>query len=105
MISPVFSNRQPVRPRAYVYLIGVPICVLVWSLVLFIVRPRLDESTVYRGIDSILYLAALGALVLVAIPLRYRRSSSLRKLLTVSVVCGLALAFETFVGYMTMGFG
>jgi hypothetical protein len=41
----------------------------------------------------------------VAIPIRFRKSVSLVKLVTVSLFCGLVLAFVTFVGYMTVGFG
>jgi hypothetical protein len=41
----------------------------------------------------------------VAIPIRFRKSASLVKLVTVSLFCGLFLAFVTFVGYMTVGFG
>jgi hypothetical protein len=70
------SNRLPARAPAYLFLIGVPTSVLAWSLVPLIARAHLEESMVYRGIDSILYLAAAGAVVLVAIPLGYRRSPS-----------------------------
>lgn len=101
----VTSNSLTVHARVYLYLVVAPISVLVWLLVLLIARPHLEESLVYRGIDSIPYLAVVGTVVLVAIPLRYRHSPSLGKLVIVSVVSGLALAFGTFAGYMKLGFG
>ena len=38
-------------------------------------------------------------------PIRFRRSSNLVKLVAVSICCGLILVCVTFVGYMAVGFG
>ncbi|HXI49796.1 MAG TPA: hypothetical protein VNH39_14545 [Steroidobacteraceae bacterium] len=40
-----------------------------------------------------------------AIPIRFCKSVNLVKLVTASLFCGLVLAFVTFMGYMTVGFG
>ena len=91
--------------RAYLYLVLVPIsCVLLWAILILLVRRNLSESSLYRALDICLYLSAVGVPVLVAIPIRFRKSASLVKLVMVSLFCGLLLAFVTFVGYMTVGF-
>jgi len=92
--------------RAYLYLALVPICCLLgWAVLILFVRRHLNESALYRALDISLYLSSLAGVVLVAIPIRFRQSVSLVKLVTVSLFCGLVLALVTFVGYMTMGFG
>jgi glucan phosphoethanolaminetransferase (alkaline phosphatase superfamily) len=93
-------NQQPAHSLAYVCLVVVPLSVLAWTIVIVSVRPKISESTLYLMIDSILYLATVGALVLVAIPLLYLRSPSFKKLTILSIICAFALAFLTFVGYM-----
>jgi hypothetical protein len=92
--------------RAYLYLTLVPICSLLgWAVLILLVRRYLSESALYKALDIVLYLSAVAGVVLVLIPIRFRKSVSLTKLVTVSLVCGLVLAFVTFVGYMTVGFG
>jgi hypothetical protein len=91
--------------RAYLYLALVPICCLLgWAVLIFLVRRHLSESALYKALDISLYLSAV-AVVLVAIPIRFRKSVRLVNLVTASLLCGLVLAFVTFVGYMTVGFG
>jgi hypothetical protein len=92
--------------RAYLYLALVPICCLLgWAVLILLVRRHLSESALYKALDIALYLSAIAVVVLVAIPFRFRKSVSLVKLVTASLFCGLVLAFITFVGYMTVGFG
>ena len=92
--------------RPYLYLVLVPIvCLLGWAVLILVVRQHLSESALYRALDMCLYLSAFGALILVAIPIRFHKSASLVKLGMVSLLCGLFLACVTFVGYMTVGFG
>jgi hypothetical protein len=91
--------------RPYVYLALVPACCfLEWTLILVLKR-HLSESSLYRALDISLYFAVVCAVVLVAIPIRFRRSASLVKLVAVAIFCGLILALVTFLGYMTVGFG
>jgi len=105
-MSAVPSHHVAANLRAYLYLVLVPIsCLLGWAVLILIIRRHLSESSLYRALDICLYLSAVGVLVLVAIPIRFRKSASLVKLVTVSLFCGLFLAFVTFVGYMTVGFG
>jgi hypothetical protein len=92
--------------RAYLYLALVPIFSLVgWLAFIVFLRRHLSESSLYKALDISLYISVVGVVVLVAIPIRFRRSSGLVKLVTLSVFCGLVLAFVTFVGYMIVGFG
>lgn len=91
--------------RAYLYLALVPMCLLGWTVLVVFLRPHVSESSLYGLLDGFLYLAAVGVLILVAVPICFRRSSSLGKLVAVSICCGLILAFVTFVGYMGVGFG
>ena len=92
--------------RAYLYLALVPMFSLVeWSAFIVFIRRHLSESSLYKALDISLYISVVGVVVLIAIPIRFRRSASLVKLVTLSVFCGLVLAFITFVGYMTVGFG
>jgi len=84
----------------------VPIfCLIGWAVFILLLRRRLSESSVYTGLDIALYISAAAAVALVAIPIRFRKSVSVVKLITVSLFCGLILAFVTFAGYMTIGFG
>ncbi len=98
-------HRLTARRRPYLYLALVPaFCFVEWLLVLFI-RRHLSESSLYRALDISLYLAVVGVVVLLVIPIFFRRSAGLGKLAAVAIFCGLILAFVTFVGYMTVGFG
>jgi hypothetical protein len=76
-----------------------------WAVLILLVRRHLSESALYKALDISLYLSAVAVAVLVAIPIRFRKSVSPVKLVSVSLFCGLVLAFITFVGYMTVGFG
>ena len=98
-------HHTAVSRRAYLYLALVPICSVAWTVLILFFRAHLGDSSIYRMIDSILYLSAVGVFVLVAIPIRFRKLISPVKLVTVSLLCGLILAFVTFMGYMTVGFG
>jgi hypothetical protein len=92
--------------RAYFYLALVPIFSLVgWLAFIIFLRRNLSESSLYKALDISLFISVVGVVVLIAIPIRFRRSSSLVKLVTLSIFCGLILALVTFVGYMTVGFG
>jgi F0F1-type ATP synthase membrane subunit a len=92
--------------RAYLYLALVPIfCLLGWAVLVRFVRRYLSESALYKALDISLYLSAVAVVVLVAIPIRFRKSVSLVELVTASLFCGLVLALITFVVYMTVGFG
>jgi hypothetical protein len=92
--------------RAYLYVALVPIFSLVgWAVFILFLRRHLGESLLYRALDMSLYISVVGAVVLVAIPVRFHRSPSLVKLVMFSIFSGLVLAFVTFVGYMTVGFG
>jgi peptidoglycan/LPS O-acetylase OafA/YrhL len=94
-----------VSRRAYLYLALVPMCSVGWTVLIVFLGPHLSEPSLYRMLDGFLYLAAVGVVILAAVPVRFRRSSDLVKLVAVSICCGLILAFVTFVGYMTVGFG
>jgi hypothetical protein len=83
----------------------VPIVGFIGWVVFCLVRRRLSESALYAALDVSLYLSAAAAVVLVVIPICFRKSVSMVRLVTVSLFCGLILAFLTFVGYMTIGFG
>jgi hypothetical protein len=98
---PISTSRRP-----YLYLMLVPIFSLVgWGVFILFVRRHLSESSIYKALDLSQYITLVGVVVLVGVPIRFRRSSSLVKLVTLSLFCGLVLAFVTFVGYMTVGFG
>jgi hypothetical protein len=100
------TNHFAASHRAYLYLALVPICCLLgWAALILVVRRHLSESSLYKALDIALYLSAVAGIVLVAIPIRFRNSVSLVKLVAVSLFCGLVLVFVTFVGYMTVGFG
>jgi len=102
-VSPV---RIASSRRVYLYLALVPIFSLVgWEVFIVFLRRHLSESSLYKSLDIALYISVVGGLVLVAIPIRFRKSSNLVKLVALSLFCGLVLAFVTFVGYMTIGFG
>jgi hypothetical protein len=103
-VSPV--HHIAASRRAYLYLALVPTCCLVgWAVFIVFLRSYLSESSLYKALDISLYISVAGVAVLVAIPIRYRRSANLVRLVTMSLFCGLFLAFVTFVGYMTVGFG
>ena len=91
--------------RAYLYLALVPMFLVGWTILVVCLRPHVSESSLFRLLDGFLYLAAIGVVILVAVPIRFRRSSNLVKLVAVSICCGLILAVVTFVGYMAVGFG
>jgi hypothetical protein len=92
--------------RAYWYLALVPICSLLgWAVIIHIVKGNPSESSVYRALNLSQYSSAVGMVVLVAIPIRFRKAATWMRLVTVSLLCGLAFASITFVGYMTVGFG
>ena len=91
--------------RAYLYLALVPMFLVGWTILVVFLRPHVSESSLYRLLDGFLYLADIGVVILVAVPIRFRRSSNLVKLVAVSICCGLILVFVTFVGYMAVGFG
>ena len=92
--------------RAYLYLALVPICsFLGWTVLIHLVKGNLSESSVYKALDLSQYLSAIGVVVLVAIPIRFRKAASLMRLVGVSLLCGLAFASITLVGYMTVGIG
>jgi len=101
------APRQPIEAnrRAYLYMALVPIVDLIGWVVFLLGRRRLSESSLYAALDVSLYLSAAAAVLLVAIPICFRKSVSLVRLGTVSLFCGLILAFVTFVGCMTIGFG
>jgi hypothetical protein len=103
-VAPI--HRVAASHRAYLYLGLVPIfCLLEWAVLILLVRRHLSESALYKALDISLYLSAVAVVVLVAIPIRFRKSVSLVRLVTASLLSGLVLAFVTFVGYMTVGFG
>jgi hypothetical protein len=83
----------------------VPIFSLMGWAAFLLVRRHLSESSIYRALDISLYVSTAAAVVLVAIPIRFRKSVSPARLVTMSLFCGLILGFVTFVGYMTIGFG
>jgi hypothetical protein len=92
--------------RAFLFLAFVPIFSLVgWVVFILFVRRHLSESSLYKALDVSQYITLVGVVVLVAVPIRFRRASSLVKLVTFSLFCGLILACVTFMGYMTVGFG
>ena len=93
--------------RAYLYLALVPACSLIgWVALIHLVKGgNLSESSIYKALDLSQYFSAIGVAVLVAVPIRFHKAASLLKLVTLSLLCGLAFASITFVGYMTVGFG
>jgi hypothetical protein len=90
-MSAALFHKNAVGPMAYLGLALVPWSLLGWSILVVILRSHVSEAARYRMLDCFPYLAGAGALVLVAIPIRFRRSASFGKLTTVSVICGLGL--------------
>ena len=55
--------------RAYWYLALVPMCLVGWTVLIVLLRPHLSESSLYKLLDGFLYLAAIGVVILVAVPI------------------------------------
>jgi hypothetical protein len=70
-----------VSRRAYLYLALVPMCLVGWTVLIVFLRPHVSESSLYKLLDGFPYLAAVGVVILVAVPIRFRRSSNLMKLI------------------------
>jgi len=99
-------RRSAAGQRAYFYQGLVPLfCLVCWLVLVLLAKKHLSESSIYQALHIGLYVSGAGALALVAIPIGFRKSAGLLKLVLVSLFCGLLLALITFVGYMTVGFG
>jgi hypothetical protein len=106
--------KMPVAPinlfaasrRPYFYLALVPFCCWFgWTALILLIRRHLIEDALDKAVDILLYLSAISGLVLLAVSIRFRKSVNWITLVMVSLLCGLLLAFITFVGYMRVGFG
>jgi hypothetical protein len=95
-MSEIDQHHLAASRRPYLYPALSPgFCFVEWLLIL-VLTAHLSESALYRALDISLYFAVVGAVVLVAIPIRFRRSPSLVELVTMSLFCGVVLAFVTF---------
>jgi hypothetical protein len=92
--------------RAYLYLGLVPACsAFAWTILIANLKRHPSESAVYTALDVSLYVSAIPAALLIAIPIFFRRLPNLVGLWMVAAFCGFMLAWVTFWGYMTLGFG
>lgn len=99
------ADTEPRRAPNSVILVqlAVPVLVAVWSVVLFRMQPRLGNA-IFDWVDTILGLAAGGAVVLIAMPIRYRHALNGQDIVAFSILAGALLIIVTFGGYMTAGF-